>query len=254
VPSATEVIPPAPSDSHTEETTAPPQSAVNPAAQVQQTVDLYATMLANWLKSTKEQSFEPVLNQGQIAASAILRSVDALDEDTFNAIRQKMQGYLLLRDEVIVVAPDPTFFIAPMKKHGRAADVAFFELMNQTVNGYWPTTMERRSDLSGCTRFGSGDLVKLYGAWQNFKKHYPGAYQTALRDPNLPLLSDIEDQLLNSHAACDGPNSVVDELKLFVDSYPKSALTPKIKQRLQSLQRSQFDMTFYQGVKYNAER
>jgi hypothetical protein len=75
-----------------------------------------------------------------------------------------------------------------------------------------------------------------------------------LKDPNLPLLSDIEDQLLNSHAACDGPNSVVDELKLFISSYPNSDLTPKIKKRLQNLQHSQFDMSFYQGVKYNAER
>lgn len=259
-PSSTPVEVTTPSDSaippDTSQPATPPVADASPALNTvpQQKAALYADMLDHWMKSPKPQSFEPVLNQGQEAAAAILRAMDSMDDATFNALRQKMQGYLMVRDEVMVVAPDPKFFIEPMKKHGRAADIAFFELMNQTLNGYWPTTMEQRTDLSGCTRFGSGELVKLYGAWSNFQKHYPGAYQKALQDPNLPLLSDIEDQLVNSHAACDGPNSVVDELKTFIARYPNTRLTPKIQQRLKNLEHSQFDMTFYQGVKYNTER
>ena len=111
--------------------------------------------------------------------------------------------------------------------------------------------MEQLTDLSGCTRFGAHDLVKLYGGWQMFRKQHPNAYQTTLKDPNMMLLSDIEDQLLHSQAACDGPDSVVDELQTFIKTYPHSELTPKLQARLTAIQKKQeADMVYFQGVQH----
>lgn len=210
----------------------------------------YNALLTQRLQSPKAGSFETILQKGQEAAVEILKVIDSLDEPTYQELGKQMPGYLQLRDQVIVVAPDPAFFLEQSKKHGTPTDVVFFTLMSQTLNGYWPVTMEQLTDLSGCTRFGTHDLIRLYGAWTDYRKHHPNAYQSAFQDPNLLLLSDIEDQLLNSQAACEGPETVMNELDTFIKTYPHSAVTPKVKARLDALRKNSSDMVFYQGVKH----
>lgn len=203
-----------------------------------------------WLTSEQKQSLEPVLVQGQLAVEAILHEEGSLSAESLKIIGQQMHGYLLQTNHGLVVSPDPVYFAAQAKIHGLPADVAFITLMRQTLNGYWPVTMEQISGMSGCTRFGSRELVRLYGAWKSFQNAYPTAYQSLLKNPNLPLVSDIENQLLNSHSACDGPASVQDELQSFIAGYPNSDLTPKLKKRLGSFRRKSAGMVFYQGIQY----
>lgn len=236
------------------QTQAPNADSAASVRLAQQKAAEYHTLLTQRLQSDKPGSFEPILQKGQEAAAEILRNIDALDDTTYLAISQQMQGYLLMRDEIIVVAPDPAYFLKESQQHGTPTDVAFFTLMTQTLNGYWPITMEQLTDLSGCTRFGSHDLTKLYGSWKDFRKKHPTAYESAFNDPNLLLLSDIEDQLLNSQAACEGPDTVIEELTLFIKAYPKSELTPKLKLRLESLLKKQSDMVYFQGVKHSLNK
>lgn len=210
----------------------------------------YMALLLQWRQSSKKESLEPVLNKGQEAAVAILKAADDLDEKTFDALGSQMPGYLLIRNDILVVAPNPEFFQSIAKQKGRPVDIAFFDLMKQTLNGYWPSTMEQLDHLSGCSRFGTGELVRLYGGWKSFIRQYPGAYQKALQDPNMLLLHDIEDQLRNSDAACEGPESVTKEFEQFVQTYPKSELTPQLKKRIEALKQGSADMSFKQGVKY----
>lgn len=228
--------------------------AANSVNVAQQKAAEYHALLTQRLQSGKTGSFEPILQKGQEAATEILRSIDMMDDATYQAVSGHMQGYLLMRDEIVVAAPDTVFFLNESKKHGTPTDVAFFTLMSKTLNGYWPVTMEQLTDLSGCTRFGTHDLITLYGEWKEFRKKHPTAYQSAFVDPNLLLLTDIEDQLLNSQAACEGPETVIEELSLFVKLYPKSELTPKLKLRLDALQKKPSDMVYYQGVKHSLNK
>ncbi len=222
----------------------------NIAAAKQQAAQ-YAELLKQWRQSARKESLEPILNKGQEAALAILKVAEQLSEPEFKVIEQQMQGYLMLRENILVIGPDPAKFQALAQEKGQPVDIAFFELMGKTLNSYWPVTMEQLDDLSGCTRFGSGDLVRLYGLWQGFQKQYPTHYQAALQDPNLLLIHDLQDQLLNSASACDGPETVMDEFKKFVTLYPKSPLTPKIRIRMEALRQDKLDMSFKQGVKYH---
>lgn len=219
-------------------------------AEVTQLAAEYLRSLQQWQQSRQKESLEPVLNKGQEAARVILQHADTLTDEDFESIKKSMPGYLILHQEIVVAGPDPAFFLTLATQKGKPADLAFFKLMNQTLNGYWPSTMEELDDLSGCTRFGSGELVRLYGEWTAFKRQFPTGYTKALQDPNLLLLNDLEDQLLNSTAACEGPESVQQELQSFVQSFPRSPLTPKIKQRLLDLQQKKLDMSFNQGVRH----
>jgi hypothetical protein len=219
-------------------------------AEARQLTDAYVALLIQWQQAKGNQSLEPVLNKGQEAAVAILKVAETLSEEEFNALGKRMPGYLLIRSDILVVGPDPNFFVTLATQKGKPVDVAFFKLVSETLNGYWPSTMEQLDHLSGCTRFGTGQLSDLYGGWTKFRQQYPRAYQKALQDPNLLLIHDLEDQLLNSTSACEGPESVVQELDKFVMAHPGSPLTPVLKKRLQALRQNKADMMFNQGVRH----
>jgi hypothetical protein len=214
----------------------------------QQEVARYSDLLAAWRQSNPKQSLEPVLLQGQVAVAAILREEGNLTPEAKQALRQQMQGYLWPSQRGINAIPDSAYFAEQAQRHGLPADVAFTALMRQTLHGFLPVTRVQISGMSGCTRFGSHDLVRLYGVWKAFQNTYPTAYVQLLKDPNLLLLPDIEDQLLNSHSACNGPDSVQDELQSFIAGYPDSDLTPRLQKRLANLHRKSAGMVFYQGV------
>lgn len=213
----------------------------------------YAEMLAQWraASSPDPNNMEILLENGQQAAAAILDAAEFMDDATFAEVVKNMDGYLISRDELIVAAPDSKRLIELAKEHGTPADVRFYELMGQTLNGYWPVTMEQLADLTGCIRYGSQDLVRLYDAWHDFKKQYPTAYTKAIHDPNLLLLADIEDQLLNGVASCDGPDAVAKEYAAFIKTHPNTELAAKLKKRMEAVQNGKSDMVFYQGVRYN---
>jgi hypothetical protein len=229
-----------------------PPVADMPVAAMMVKADHYAELLAQWQQNPSPQSFEPVLVQGQAVASAYMALAEPMDNASFDALVKKMQGYLVLREPITVAAPDPAWLYEQAQQHGGPADIAFFDLMRQTLNGYWPVTMERLDDQTGCTRYGLLDLVKLYGSWKDFQRQYPQAYKDALYSPDLLLLWDIEDQLLNSKAACEGAASVIKEFEAFMQTYPDSKLVPQIRRRLDLLRKNQLDMYFYQGIQYNS--
>lgn len=218
--------------------------------EAQQLTDAYVALLTQWQQAKDKENLEPILNKGQEASVAILKVAEDLSEEAFKALGKKIPGYLMIRSDILVVGPDPNFFVTLATQKGKPVDVAFFKLVSETLNGYWPSTMEQLDNLSGCTRFGTGQLTALYGGWTKFKQQYPHAYQKALQDPNLLLIHDIEDQLLNSTSACEGPESVVQELEKFVMVYPRSPLTPALKKRLEALRQNKADMIFNQGVRH----
>lgn len=227
-----------------------PATMTDGMVKVHQLTGEYVTLLGQWQQSSKKQGLEPVLDKGQEAAVAILKVADNLTDADFKALEAQLPGYLMIRNEILVIAPDPAFFLGIAKQKGKPVDIAFFDLMRQTLNGYWPTTMEQLDHLSGCSRFGSGELVRLYGGWKTFERQFPHAYQKALQDPNLLLRHDIEDQLLNGDSACEGPDSVIQELERFVVTYPKSELTPQLQKRIETLKQGKSNISFKQGVKY----
>lgn len=227
----------------------PTLATMAPLEAAKQKTDIYAAKYMAWVAGTN-QSFEPVLAAGQEAAAALLPVAEGMEDAQWDAFKQKMTGYLVIRDEVIAIVPDAAFLSEQAKAHGQPQDVAFFQLMAQTLNGYWPITQEQLQDMSGCTRFGSHDLVRLYGAWKQFQQLYPKSYVSALKDQSFLLLADIEDQLVNSQTACDGPDAVADEFETFIKAYPTSTLTPKIKKRLEEVKSKQAEMAYFQGIKY----
>ena len=219
-------------------------------------LDAYLRALEDWQRlaanSSTRMSLETVLEKGQDVVPELLEKMDKMDDAQFDAVQKRMKGYIVNRDELLVVSPDPAFYLEQARAHGTPADIAFFEAMGKTLNGYWPMTMEQMTDFTGCIRYGSGDLVKLYGLWQDFKRLYPGAYKEALADPNLLLLSDVEDQLINGLSACDSPENVRGEYEAFLQAYPQSPLVDGVRQRLHELLENDAGMVFYQGVKYQS--
>lgn len=146
------------------------------------------------------------------------------------------------REEVVFVEPDVDFFKKLAKKYGKAADIAFFDLLKKyKPQSVWPVYMLQQTDVGGCTKYGTGTLTTLYGKVSKFKKKFKTAYQDDVRE----MMEELENQFTDWSCACGDANSVMKELKLFLSRFPKSPISPAVKKRLSSLKAGKSSFEFH---------
>ena len=156
-------------------------------------------------------------------------TLESLSEQQFADLQRQLPGAMINRDEVVFVAPDSDYFRRLAAAHGDAADKAFFDALKTTYpEGAWPGYVERQTDHSGCTRFGSMSLVETYGAWSDFQRRYPGRYAVAAQAEAKAVL----DNLATSTCACGDAAGVQAELRRFVETFPGSPVRAGVERRL----------------------
>jgi hypothetical protein len=107
---------------------------------------------------------------------APLVDVAADPEEEFRPLA-RLPGAIVSRDEVVLVEPDPDYFVRLAASRGDRADRAFASALKRTYpQSVWPVYNERQTDYSGCTRFGSLTLVDAYRVWTAFQHTFPGRY------------------------------------------------------------------------------
>jgi hypothetical protein len=165
--------------------------------------------------------------------------LESLSEPQFADLQQQLPGALVNREEVVVVAPDPDYFRRLAAAHGDAADKAFFDALKATYpGGAWPVYVERQTDYSGCTRFGSMSLVGTYRAWRDFQRRYPGRYAVAAQAEAKAVLDD----LATSTCSCGNAAGVQAELQRFVQAFPASPARAEVEQRLKAARAGKSDI------------
>jgi hypothetical protein len=157
-----------------------------------------------------------------------------LDEATYARVRLQMQGLTMWREEGEAVFLDPAFFLSLARSRGDAADTAFFDALGSTygAGSPFPVYLDQQTDYSGCTDFGSGRLVATFAVWQAFVTRYPRRYAAWANDE----LRKIEDEVTSSICACGEQESVLKELREFVKCFPRAPVTPRVRERLETIQ------------------
>jgi hypothetical protein len=111
----------------------------------------------------------------------------------------------------------------------------FFDAFRETrdsVSAAWPAYIEQTTDFSGCTRFGSLELVRCYRLLTRFRTLHPQRYRDRIED----LLSPIEEEFTDGKCACGGVEDMEKEFRAFLREFPKSSIAPRVRERLHDLE------------------
>ncbi len=125
-----------------------------------------------------------------------------LTESQYQQVQRQMQGFIVVREAVIVVRPSVDYFKSLARKQGTKADRAFFDIYARTEpdgNGPFPAYIKQQTDESGCTRFDGKLMVDLYRGWLTFRTTYPDDYA----DEAQGEIDSLETELLSGICSCE---------------------------------------------------
>lgn len=207
--------------------------AGEPESLIKETAE-YRRELSNIEASHKTASLEALLQQGNNLASELKKIIEQLSDSDYSTIEKNLKGYIVNREEVILVEPDTRFFSKLADKIGTIQDRLYFNFMLKVMpDGYWPVYIIRQTDVGGCTDFGKGTLSSLYREGSGLLPKLSGYYQKQITR----ITTDIADQLTSSTCACGKIDSAKKEFKIFQETNPKAPITESVSARMKSIQR-----------------
>lgn len=200
------------------------------------------------LLESRKASVEQLFDHGLFVRDTLLKPdqrgttlLEALSSGEFDDLKREFSGFVLGRDEVVYVNPDPAYFSRVAREYGDAADQAFFDAYRQTrPTGVWPAWIDQQTDATGCTRFGDGELVAAYRRWTDFRQAHPRKYRTEAED----FLSSIEYEVSTATCACGDSAATLKELQEFDRSFPNTRVSESVRQRIRELEQKRSSMRF----------
>jgi hypothetical protein len=158
--------------------------------------------------------------------------MEELSDPEYAALRSRLRGILLNRDEVLFARPDLRFFVELGERKGSPEDRLFFHLYRMTYpESFAPAYSRQQTDYGGCTDYGSGKLTRLYGEWQKYGTRHPKRYESVVQDET----NRIVGELVQGTCACGNERSVESEFRYFLRRHPGSPIVPKVRARLDQL-------------------
>jgi len=190
-------------------------------------------------------AIERLYSLGMQVRDSLLRGevLEKMDDSTFAGVKRRMQGFWLEREVFEAVVPEAGFFFTLARSRGGPADTAFFSALLSTYGdgGIWATYEKQVTDEAGCTDFGTGELVKAFGVWNQFSVRYPTHYSPWAREE----VEQVRRELVEGTCACEDSVSVIRELRMFLRRFPGSDLSPSIRGRLDKIGRGDHAMRYH---------
>ena len=193
-------------------------------------------------------SLEEIFEKGLSAAKILMNrsntldwfTLERFDFDTFEKVKLMMTGFWVNRDDVVVVKPNPDFWVKLAMEKGSEIDKIFFHALQKTYIGWFPVYMKQSSDFSGCVIFDGETITEAYGQWFRFQKNYPDKYIFSVRTE----LEKIEDNMMNI-CICDDEDNYLQELNNFVKLYPDASISDSVSSRLETTGKYELSIRFY---------
>ena len=226
-------------------------SVVAPRAQrldaARPAIDAYRTAIQAAEKEPSRGQLEVAFNAiGPLRQALLLNRdgtgglLESLSEQEFATLGHELVGVLVRRDEAVFVEPDVAFF-GRLAARGDPADRAFFAALHSTYpQSVWPVYVDQQTDVSGCTRYGSGTLVSTYFTWTAVRRQYPKRYEEA----SARHLDAIVKELTESTCACSDRASVERELTEFLGRGDASDVRTRVEARLAAIRSGRANMRF----------
>ena len=170
------------------------------------------------------------------------RSVlESLPEHDFARL-EELPGVFVQRIEVLVVSPEPDFFLELSARVGDGADRRFASALAAAHrNAKWHVYVQPQTDYAGCTLFGEGRLLETYLAWSAMERDFPDRYVTAVARER----HSVEDRITRSTCACGNRASVVEGLERIAAALTAAdPILAAVEERLAALYDGRSNMRF----------
>ena len=206
-------------------------------------VGAYASAIDDLRTSRGKSPIEPVFEAGMQASPQIQAVLPDLSESQYQQVQHQMQGFIVVREAMIVVRPSVDYFKSLARKQGTKADRAFFDIYSRTEpdgNGPFPAYIQQQTDETGCTRFDGKLMVDIYRGWLTFRTTYPEDYA----DEAQGEIDSLETELLSGICSCEDAGKTASGLQAFVKAFPDLPITPKIKARIAKIRSGKSSFRF----------
>jgi hypothetical protein len=180
---------------------------------------------------TKAKALEWALMYDRVEGAP--SALERMSEGQRAQLTRRVPGLQIWSSESQGVEIDPAFFLDLAQRYGSDGDREFFiSYRRMFPEGYgWPVYLEQQTDVTGCTKYGSGDLAVTYTMWSGYRARYPGMYDSEVRE----YLTEVTQALVDDTCACGDAQSVIRELSQFARAFPRDAITPRVRQRLKAV-------------------
>lgn len=180
------------------------------------------------------EPLEQLLRRGNELAAELKPVLEQLSDQDYISVEGGMRGYVVNREEVILVEPDTRFFSKLAGAVGTPQDRLYFEFMLKVrPNGYWPGYVTRQTDAGGCVEFGIGSLAALYRDGSAMLPKLGRYYRRELET----TIADIGREVTTGTCACGKTSTVVKELRTFLEANPTAPIARTVKTRMKALER-----------------
>jgi hypothetical protein len=206
-------------------------------------VEVYAAVMDHLRTSRGKAPIELVFEDGMKASPALQAVLPDLSEAQYQEVQRKMQGFIVVREAIIVVRPSVDYFRNLARKRGTKADRDFFAIYQRTEpdgNGPFPAYIQQQTDETGCMRFDGKLLIDLYRGWMTFRTMYPDSYASEAQGE----IDSLESELLSGICACENAAKTAAGLQAFVKAFPDLPITPKIKSRITEIRNRKSSFRF----------
>ena len=192
--------------------------------------------------SAKTASLEKLLQQGDAIAVDLQSIIEQLSNADYDYVVKNMKGFIVNREEAIVLKPDSNFFSKLGRKVGTEQDRLYFGfVLKVKPEGYWPVYLDRQTDLGGCTKYGDGTLSSLYKEGSMLSPRVGGYYGKQLDK----MLDEMGDAFTSGSCACGDVQSVIAEFQTFMETNPNAAIAYKVNERLRSIKQGSSHVRFH---------
>ena len=193
-------------------------------------------------RSAGKSSLQALIQEGTAIADRLRPVIEDLSETDYEVVVKNMKGFLVNREEVIVIEPDTVYFAALAKKHGIEIDSLYFQFLREVrPEGFWPVYLLPQTDFGGCIRYGEGHLANLYSKGKSLLPKMTGYYARE----TTKILRELSNKLTSGTCACGDRQSVIRELTLFLELNKGSEIAGKVKNRLEDIQKQGSSMRYH---------
>ncbi|MBU0620991.1 MAG: hypothetical protein KJ795_03995 [Gammaproteobacteria bacterium] len=193
-------------------------------------VHRYSEQMSQFESGSSKQPLDDLYLDGDVLADELSEVLETLSDQDYELAQQEMKGFFVFREEIVGVKPKWLFFKELALSKGSKEDVDFFSFMADVYgDDIRPVYEEQVTDYSSCSSYGHGAMTRLYLAATRMKTPVNQVYRSAVDK----VIAELKESLVDDNiCVCDGPDTAIKELSLFVKMAKGATIRPDVKKLL----------------------
>lgn len=206
-------------------------------------VHQYSEQVTQFESGKSKQTLDDLYLDGDVLADELSDVLESLSDQDYELVQHEMKGFFVFREEIVGVVPRWLFFKELALRKGTKEDVDFFSFMADVYgDDIWPVYEKQVTDYSSCGSYGNGTRTRLYLAATKMKPPVNQVYRSAVDKVMTELKESLSDDNI---CVCDGPDSAIKELSLFIKEAKNASIKPDAERLLAQIKAGKSKARFF---------